>query len=35
MKVELQQKLYDKYPLLFTDKDADMRTTCMCWGIET
>lgn len=35
MKAELQKKLFDKYPKIFKQKDDDMRTTCMCWGIET
>jgi len=34
MKKELEQKLYDKYPKLFFQKDLDMKETCMCWGIE-
>ena len=34
MNRELQAKLYAKYPNIFVDKDADMRTTAMCWGIE-
>lgn len=35
MKTELQQKLFDKYPKIFRQKDLSMRETCMCWGIET
>jgi len=35
MNQELQQKLFDKYPLLFAQHDLDMKETCMCWGIET
>ena len=35
MKTELQNKLYDKYPKIFQQKDLDMTKTCMCWGIET
>lgn len=35
MNAELTKKLFDKYPKIFKDKDASMRTTCMCWGIET
>lgn len=35
MKQELQQKLFDKYPKLFRQKDLSMNETCMCWGIET
>lgn len=34
MTPELQQKLYDKYPEIFVQKDQSMRQTCMCWGIE-
>lgn len=35
MKVELQQKLYEKYPKIFRQKDLPMTETCMCWGIDT
>ena len=35
MKQELQDKLYEKYPKLFGQKDQSMYQTCMCWGIET
>ena len=35
MKQELQDKLYEKYPKLFGQKDLSMRYTAMCWGIET
>ena len=34
MKQELQDKLYEKYPKLFGQKDLSMQQTCMCWGIE-
>jgi len=34
MKKELQDKLYDKYPKIFKQKDDDMTTTCLCWGLE-
>jgi len=34
MKLELQKQLFDKYPLIFQDKDKSMQETCMCWGIE-
>lgn len=34
MRVELQNKLFEKYPKLFTQKDLSMQQTCMCWGIE-
>jgi len=35
MKKELEQALFDKYPLLFAQHSLDMRQTCMCWGITT
>jgi len=34
MKRELDEALCAKYPLIFKDRNADMRTTCMCWGLE-
>jgi len=34
MKAELQQKLFEKYPKIFRQKDLDMKQTAMCWGIE-
>lgn len=34
MTKELQQKLYDKYPTLFANKDESPKETCLCWGIE-
>ena len=34
MKKELQEKLYNKYPLIFQQKDLSMKETCMCWGIS-
>ena len=34
MKQELQQKLYDKYPELFSNKDKSIMESCMGWGIE-
>lgn len=34
MKKELQEKLYNKYPQFFIQKDYDMSETCMCWGIN-
>lgn len=34
MRTELQQQLYDKYPDLFSNKDKDIRSSCMAWGIE-
>lgn len=35
MKLELQKKLFEKYPKIFKQKDLPMTQTCMCWGIET
>jgi len=35
MTKEKQQALYDKYPLIFQQKDLSMSQTCMCWGICT
>ena len=34
MKKELQDKLFEKYPKIFRQKDLPMQETCMCWGIE-
>lgn len=34
MKSELQQKLYDKYPSLFVNKDKTVQQSCMAFGIE-
>jgi hypothetical protein len=34
MKQELDEALCAKYPLIFKDRNADMRTTAMCWGLE-
>jgi len=28
-----EKKLFDKYPLIFRQKDLPMTDTCMCWGI--
>jgi hypothetical protein len=33
MTPELQNKLFEKYPLIFRQKDLPMQQTCMCWGI--
>jgi hypothetical protein len=33
MKQELQDKLFEKYPRIFAQKDLSMQETCMCWGI--
>ena len=30
----LDKQLCEKYPLLFKDRNADMRTTAMCWGFS-
>lgn len=34
MNPELQQKLFDKYPKLFVQKDLPRTHSAMCWGIE-
>jgi len=34
MKYGLQKKLYEKYPIIFSQKDLPMMETAMCWGIE-
>lgn len=34
MRKELDEALCAKYPLIFKDRNADMRTTAMCWGFE-
>jgi len=34
MDIELQKKLFEKYPKIFRQKDLSMQQTCMCWGIE-
>jgi hypothetical protein len=34
MKRELDEALCAKYPLIFKDRNADMRTTAMCWGFD-
>ena len=34
MNEQLDKQLCEKYPLLFKDRNADMRTTAMCWGFE-
>jgi CDGSH-type Zn-finger protein len=34
MRKQLDEALCAKYPLIFKDRNADMRTTAMCWGIE-
>lgn len=35
MEKELKDKLYERYPKLFVQKDSSMQETCMCWGIAT
>jgi hypothetical protein len=34
MRTELDETLCARYPLIFKDRNADMRTTAMCWGLE-
>jgi hypothetical protein len=34
MKKELQDEIYRKYPLLYSNKDKSMRESCMHWGLE-
>jgi len=34
MRKELDEALVAKYPLIFKDRNGDMRTTAMCWGFE-
>ena len=34
MKQELDKLLCKDYPKLFVNRNADMQTTCMCWGFE-
>lgn len=34
MDVELQDKLYKKYPDLFSNRTKSPMESCMCWGIE-
>jgi hypothetical protein len=34
MKQELDAKLCQKYPLIFKDRHADMKSTAMCWGFS-
>ena len=33
MDSNLQQKLYDTYPKIFSQKDLPMTETAMCWGV--
>jgi len=34
MKPELRDKLYEKYPKIFRQKDLSIRESCMSWGFE-
>lgn len=34
MKPELDKALCEKYPKIFANRHADMKTTAMCWGFE-
>lgn len=34
MKQELDELLCKRYPKIFRDRHADMRTTAMCWGFD-
>lgn len=34
MNNELNNKLFNKYPKIFRQKDLPANQTCMCWGIE-
>jgi len=34
MKKQLQEKLFNKYPKIFRQKDLPMTQTAMCWGFE-
>jgi|14BtaG_2_1085337.scaffolds.fasta_scaffold52394_3 hypothetical protein len=33
MKQELQDKLFEAFPLIFAEKDLSMQESCMYWGI--
>jgi len=35
MKKELEDKLFEKYPKIFRQKDLSIYESCMGWGIET
>ena len=35
MNQELQDRLYEEFPLSFIDKDAPLTESCMGWGIDT
>lgn len=32
MREDLDKKLCEKYPLIFAQRNGNMRETCMCWG---
>lgn len=34
MNDDLDKKLCEKYPLIFRDRNGDMRNTAMCWGFS-
>jgi len=34
MDAELENKLYDKYPQFFSNKDKGIQYSCMAWGCE-
>ncbi len=34
MSPDKTRRLFDAFPGIFRDKDADMRNTAMCWGFE-
>jgi len=34
MNNKLDKYLVKKYPNLYRDRNADMRSTCMCWGFD-
>jgi hypothetical protein len=34
MKAELQRKIFEKYPKIFSDRTKPKTETCMCWGLE-
>jgi len=34
MKIELQNKLYKKYPKIFAQKDLTIQQSCMPWGFD-
>jgi hypothetical protein len=35
MRKELQDKLFEKYPKIFRQKNLSIKETAMCWGIDT